>query len=155
MQKVKNTRVMDMTEGSAAKLLFAFALPIFLGNLFQQLYNLADTAIAGHMLGDGALAQIGATAALYSMITGFAFGLNTGFALVVSRFFGAGDQAGSPACIRLDGGSGSHLGNDFDRRFSGCAASPSGSFEYTGQCYGRGFKIYYSNSGRNSPDHGL
>ena len=65
MQKVKNTRVMDMTEGSAAKLLFAFALPIFLGNLFQQLYNLADTAIAGHMLGDGALAQIGATAALW------------------------------------------------------------------------------------------
>lgn len=85
---------MDMTEGSAAKLLFAFALPIFLGNLFQQLYNLADTAIAGHMLGDGALAQIGATAALYSMITGFAFGLNTGFALVVSRFFGAGDKRG-------------------------------------------------------------
>ena len=70
MQKVKNTRVMDMTEGSAAKLLFAFALPIFLGNLFQQLYNLADTAIAGHLLGGGALAQIGATAALYSTITG-------------------------------------------------------------------------------------
>ena len=60
MQKVRNTRVMDMTEGSAAKLLFAFALPIFLGNLFQQFYNLADTAIAGHLLGDGALAQIGA-----------------------------------------------------------------------------------------------
>ena len=94
MQKVRNTRVMDMTEGSAAKLLFAFALPIFLGNLFQQFYNLADTAIAGHLLGDGALAQIGATAALYSTITGFAFGLNTGFALVVSRFFGAGDEWG-------------------------------------------------------------
>lgn len=94
MQKIKNTRVMDMTEGSAAKLLFAFALPIFLGNLFQQLYNLADTSIAGHLLGDGALAEIGATAALYSMITGFAFGLNTGFALVVSRFFGAGDERG-------------------------------------------------------------
>lgn len=94
MQKARNTRVMDMTEGSVGKLLLAFALPIFFGNLFQQLYNLADTAIAGHMLGDGALAEIGATAALYSTITGFAFGLNTGFALVVSRFFGAGDKAG-------------------------------------------------------------
>ncbi len=86
--------MMDMTKGSPVRLLLAFALPIFLGNLFQQFYNLADTAIAGHLLGDEALAQIGATAALYSMITGFAMGLNTGFALVVSRFFGAGDWRG-------------------------------------------------------------
>ncbi len=75
--------------------------PHFSGDLFQQLYNLADTAIAGHMLGDTALAQIGATAALYSMLTGFAFGLNTGFALVVSRFFGAGM---SGACAGLPDG---------------------------------------------------
>ena len=94
MENGQKTRVLDMTVGSPAKLLMAFALPMFLGNLLQQFYNLADTAIAGHMLGDQALAQIGATAALYSMITSFAFGLNTGFALVVSRFFGAGDQDG-------------------------------------------------------------
>lgn len=94
VQTPGKTRVMDMTEGSVTKLLFAFALPIFFGNLFQQLYNLADTAIAGHLLGVGALAEIGATSALYSTITGFAFGLNTGFALVVSRFFGAGNERG-------------------------------------------------------------
>ena len=94
MDSIKKGRVLDMTQGSPARLLLGFAVPIFLGNLFQQLYNLADTAIAGHMLGDTALAQIGATAALYSMLTGFAFGLNTGFALVVSRFFGAGDERG-------------------------------------------------------------
>lgn len=85
---------MDMTDGKPASLLLSFALPLFLGNLLQQFYNLADTSIAGHLLGDGALAQIGATAALYSLITNFAFGMNNGLALGVSRNFGAGDQAG-------------------------------------------------------------
>lgn len=94
MKKEQKTKILDMTAGNPVKLLLAFAFPMFLGNLLQQFYNLADTAIAGHMLGDQALAQIGATAALYSMITSFAFGLNTGFALVVSRFFGAGDKTG-------------------------------------------------------------
>lgn len=46
MEKQQTTRVLDMTEGSPAKLLVAFALPMFLGNLLQQFYNLADTAIA-------------------------------------------------------------------------------------------------------------
>ena len=81
-----------MTKGSPMKLLFTFALPLFLGNLLQQFYNLADTSIAGHLLGDAALAQIGATSALYSLITNFAFGLNNGLALNVSRSFGAGDK---------------------------------------------------------------
>ena len=54
---------LDMTVGSPARLLLRFSLPLFVGNLFQQVYNLADTAIAGHLLGDAALSQIGATAA--------------------------------------------------------------------------------------------
>lgn len=65
---------LDMTVGSPARLLLRFSLPLFVGNLFQQVYNLADTAIAGHLLGDAALSQIGATAALYSLITTLAFG---------------------------------------------------------------------------------
>ena len=74
-----------MTKGSPMRLLMQFSL-------LQQCYNLADTAIAGHLLGDAALAQIGATAALYSLIMNFAFGLNNGMALTVSRSFGAGDE---------------------------------------------------------------
>ena len=54
---------LDMTVGSPARLLLRFSLPLFIGNLLQQVYNLADTAIAGHLLGDAALSQIGATAA--------------------------------------------------------------------------------------------
>lgn len=76
----------------SAKLLFRFSLPLFLGNLLQQLYHLVDTAMAGHMLGDAALSQIGSTAALYSLITTLAFGLNSGFALTVSRHFGSGNK---------------------------------------------------------------
>lgn len=85
-------RVLDMTRGKTITLLLRFSLPLFWGNLLQQLYNLADTSIAGNLLGDAALAQIGATAALYSLITNAAFGLNNGFGLTVSRSFGAGDD---------------------------------------------------------------
>ena len=52
--KARAERILDMTVGSPARLLARFAFPLFLGNLLQQIYNLADTAIAGHMLGDAA-----------------------------------------------------------------------------------------------------
>ena len=89
---MENNHVLDMTKGNPVKLLLQFTLPLFLGNLLQQFYNLADTSLAGHLLGDMALSQIGATAALYSLITNTAFGLNNGLALTVSRHFGAGDE---------------------------------------------------------------
>ena len=92
MNRTAKSRVLDMTGGRPLPLLLRFAMPLFLGNLLQQFYNLADTSLAGHILGDAALAQIGATAALYSLITNFAFGLNNGLALTVSRFFGAGEK---------------------------------------------------------------
>ena len=92
MERTQKSRVIDMTKGDPARLLLVFALPLFFGNLLQQFYNLADTSIAGHILGDDALAQIGATSALYSLITNFAFGLNNGLALMVSRYFGADDR---------------------------------------------------------------
>lgn len=85
MDLKKKSQTMDMTKGSSTSLLLRFAMPLFLGNLLQQFYNLVDTSIAGNLLGDGALAQIGATAALYSLITNFAFGMNNGLALGVSR----------------------------------------------------------------------
>lgn len=88
------SRVTDMTRGDPVQLLLNFSAPLFLSNLLQQFYNLADTALAGHILGDAALAQIGATAALYGLIMNFAFGMNNGLALTVSRLFGAGDDKG-------------------------------------------------------------
>lgn len=92
MKQIAKSRIIDMTKGKTLPLLIKFALPLFLGNLLQQFYNLADTSLAGHILGDSALAQIGATSALYGLITNFAFGLNNGFALIVSRCFGADNK---------------------------------------------------------------
>ena len=91
MQKIQKNRMLDMTKGSPAGLLLRFSVPLFLGSLLQQFYNLTDTSIAGHILGDQALAEIGATAALYGLITNFAIGMTNGFALAVSQSFGAGN----------------------------------------------------------------
>ena len=85
----KDARTLDMTTGKPLKLIIQFAIPLFIGTLFQQAYNIIDTMIAGYNLGDEAIAAIGATSALYSLIVSFANGLNSGYGIVVSRIFGA------------------------------------------------------------------
>ena len=94
MAPAHKSRVLDMTQGDPFRLVLQFSMPLFCSNLLQQLYNLTDTALAGHLLGSAALAEIGATAALYGLIMNFAFGMNNGLALTVSRYFGAGDESG-------------------------------------------------------------
>lgn len=94
MTTAHKSRVLDMTRGDPFRLLLQFSLPLFCSNLLQQVYNLTDTALAGHLLGSAALAEIGATTALYGLIMNFAFGMNNGLALTVSRCFGAGEQEG-------------------------------------------------------------
>ena len=91
MPRAHKSRLLDMTHGDPFRLVLQFSLPLFCSNLLQQVYNLTDTALAGHLLGAGALAEIGATAALYGLIMNFAFGMNNGLALSISRHFGAGD----------------------------------------------------------------
>ena len=94
MTTAHKSRVLDMTRGDPFRLLLQFSLPLFYSNMLQQVYNLTDTALAGHLLGSAALAEIGATAALYGLIMNFAFGMNNGLALTVSRCFGAGEREG-------------------------------------------------------------
>ena len=94
MTTAHKSRVLDMTRGDPFRLLLQFSLPLFCSNLLQQVYNLTDTALAGHLLGSAALAEIGATAALYGLIMNCAFGMNNGLALTVSRCFGAGEREG-------------------------------------------------------------
>ena len=81
----------DMTKGSSMKAIVQFAIPLLIGTLFQQAYNIVDTMIAGYNLGDDAIAAIGATSALYSVLIYFANGMNNGFGVVMSQLFGAGD----------------------------------------------------------------
>lgn len=84
----------DMTSGSPAKLILFFTIPLLIGNLFQQLYNMADTFIVGRTLGVNALAAVGCTGSIIFFIIGFAQGLTSGFSIVISQRFGSGDMEG-------------------------------------------------------------
>ena len=84
--------VKSMTEGSPSRHILSFTAPLLLGNLFQQFYNIVDTAIVGKFLGKQELAAVGATGSLMFLILGFVMGICTGFGIVVSRYFGAGDE---------------------------------------------------------------
>lgn len=85
-------RVNDMTQGSPIKLILTFAIPLFIGIIFQQVYSMVDTMVVGYGLGDQAIAAIGATSSLYSLIVNFAWGLNSGYGIVVTQRFGAHDE---------------------------------------------------------------
>lgn len=78
----------DMTEGSPVKLILSFALPLLLGNLFQQTYNIIDAAIVGKCLGENALASVGASSSVQFLILGFCIGICCGFAIPVAQYFG-------------------------------------------------------------------
>lgn len=82
----------DLTVGSPLKLILAFGLPLLLSNLFQQCYNLADTAIVGNTLGDEALSAIGSVSVIFGLLTSLCFGMSNGFSILVAKFFGAGDE---------------------------------------------------------------
>ncbi len=81
----------DLTTGSPMKLILGFMLPLFLGMLFQQFYNMVDTAIVGQFLGIKALAGVGSTGSINFLVLGFVQGVCTGFAIPVAQMFGAKD----------------------------------------------------------------
>ncbi len=82
----------DMTKGSPIRLILAFSIPLFIGNVFQQFYSMADTVIVGRTIGVQALAAVGATSAISFLILGFAQGLTSGFSVVAAQCFGAGEE---------------------------------------------------------------
>lgn len=81
----------DLTIGHPLKIIFVFAVPVFLGYLFQQFYNLVDTIIVGQFLGIKALAAVGSTGSLNFLIIGFCMGLCSGFSIPVAQKFGGAD----------------------------------------------------------------
>lgn len=82
----------DMTKGSPAKVILNFTIPIFIGNIFQQLYNMADAVIVGKFVGPNALAAVGSCGTLMFLIIGFLQGLTAGFTVVTAQHFGAGNK---------------------------------------------------------------
>lgn len=83
-----------MTKGRPASLITQFIIPIIIGNIFQQLYNMADTIMVGRFVGVDALAAVGATGSVSFLILGFTQGLTTGFTVMTAQRFGAGDREG-------------------------------------------------------------
>lgn len=82
----------DMTTGSPGKMIFNFTMPIFIGNIFQQFYNMADTVIVGKFVGNAALAAVGACGTLAFLIIGFLQGVTAGFTVVTAQHYGAGNM---------------------------------------------------------------
>lgn len=80
-----------MTEGVIWKRIVTFAFPLFWGNLFQQLYNTADSVIVGNFLGDAALAAVSSSGSLIFLMVGFFNGIAIGAGVVIARYFGARD----------------------------------------------------------------
>lgn len=82
----------DMTVGNPMKIILSFTLPIFIGNVFQQFYNMADAVIVGKFVGNKALAAVGSTGTIMFLIYGFVVGMTAGFTVLTAQKFGAGDM---------------------------------------------------------------
>ena len=90
---LRQGRQVDLIHGPIFRNLLIFAIPIFISNLFQQLYNAADTMIVGNVLGDTSLAAVGACGSIYELLVGFGIGIGNGLAIVTARAYGAEDPA--------------------------------------------------------------
>ena len=88
----KNSQTTRLTEGCIWKQIIAFALPLFVGNLFQQLYNTADSLIVGNFLGSNALAAVSSSGNLIFLMVGFFQGIAVGAGVVIARYYGADDD---------------------------------------------------------------
>ena len=94
----KNT----LTEGSIWKKMLLFALPVFLGNVFQQFYNAFDSWCVGNFLGDDALAAVSSSGSLIFMMVGFFNGVAMGAGVIIARFYGAKDYVSMRKAIHTD-----------------------------------------------------
>lgn len=91
----------DMTVGNPAKVIFNFTVPIFLGNVFQQFYSMADTIIVGKFVGTKALAAVGSTGTIMFLIITSLIGLTAGFTVMTAQRFGAGDMKGMRKTVAM------------------------------------------------------
>ena len=90
---MQTRQMVDMTRGSITRLLIQFAIPMLIGNLFQQAYNLGDSMIVGHFLGSDALAAVGATGSVTFLFFSICNGISSGCGVVAAQSYGSGDTA--------------------------------------------------------------
>ena len=80
-----------MTTGGSLKLLLGFMVPLLIGNVFQQMYSIADIIIVGRTIGVNALAAVGAAAPVFMLLVGITIGMSNGFTVITGQYYGAGD----------------------------------------------------------------
>ena len=93
-EKIRKTKMKDLTKGYPAKVIMMFAIPLMFGYIFQQFYNMADSKIVSTYVGTDALAAVGATAVVFNTMIFFVNGLTQGFSILIANSFGAKDMAG-------------------------------------------------------------
>lgn len=98
-EKFIKSSTMDMTTGKPIKMIIAFAIPLMIGNLFQQLYNMVDTMVVGRFVGTNALAAVGATSPVVQLLIGLIIGLTGGLSLVIAQKIGANDKKNTQKSI--------------------------------------------------------
>ena len=89
----------DMTQGKPLSIILKFTLPLLVGNIFQQFYNMADTIIVGRFVGANALAAVGSTGTVMFLIIGFAQGITAGFTILTSQRYGAKNEKAVRASV--------------------------------------------------------
>ena len=99
--KARVTLMKDLTKGNPYKLILLFALPVFIGCVFQQVYNMADTVIVGNTVNAAAFTGVGLTGSVSFLILGFVNGLTAGFGVRIAQRFGAGDENGVRRAVAM------------------------------------------------------
>ena len=88
-QLAKKRKTVDMTQGNITRHIISFALPLLIGNIFQQLYNTVDTWVVGNFVGNEAFSAVGTVGPIVNMLIGFFMGLSSGAGVVISQYYGA------------------------------------------------------------------
>lgn len=99
IKMVVKEKTMNMTMGNPIKLLIVFAIPMMIGNIFQQLYNVVDSVIVGRLVGKDALAAIGATGSITFLFFALCNGIGSGGGIITAQFFGKGDTKQVKKCL--------------------------------------------------------
>ena len=130
----------DMTVGNPFQIILFFAIPVLIGNVFQQLYSMVDTIIVGQSLGTEALAAVGSTGSLNFLVNGFSTGIAGGFAVLPAQFFGAKDEkrlkksVGQAILLCLFFTVSSHSTFSYIYQTGACAYEDAGEHHWYGGC---------------------
>ena len=125
-------QVRDMTKGSPAKLILLFAVPLMLGNIFQQLYTMVDTIVVGQVAGVQALAALGAVEWIMWMVLGVSTGVTQGFSILISQHYGARKWSDLKKAVAHSLSAYSGHCCFASGCQSACCQMDPGAFEYTG-----------------------